>query len=246
MIYLLLVYILIVIILYTYSQIYLNKKHSWWLNLIHSITLWFTYLLEKLWILNIRNKYKKQTPKVIELLKELDIKFHIVYGTFLFAYRNNNFADEDIDIGIFEEDFSLNINEKLSKNKFLLQEEWYLDGYLKEQTYVNKTLRISMDIFIISKNKIFAIGFDEKNNRYSKKEDLLLYSLKEINVNGTKVMAPAESKKYLEWIYFEWEKKDPNYHWLYGPSKRPNIIVENATNIKYIKYDNKKERNDFK
>lgn len=212
-----------------------NKKNHILLNIFYGITLLIPYPIEYMIEKMVRSKYNKITPIILKKLQDENIKFHIVFGTFLFAYRNKNFSDIDIDIAIYREDFSEQTKKSLSDLGFELKEEWYLDEQLSEQTYSHKKYNISMDIFHMSKESGFAPIFDEKNNRYSRRPQKYKYNLKELKINDVKVMGPQKPEEYLKWNYGNWKDKDSNYHWFYGSSSSSTIIVENA-NIKYKKY----------
>ena len=227
-------YVIAILAIYIFITMKYSKKHPWWLKLIHSITLFFTLLLELSFIHLVRSKYKRVTPNVLKDLNKLRFEYHIVYGTFLFAYRDNNFADNDIDIAVFRKDYNSKIIKEMESKSFILKEEWYIGNKLMEQTYVNKKLNVSLDIFIID-SEFEGLVFDEKNNRYSKRETTFSYKTKKYIFEGITLNAPANATEYLKWIYGEWDKKDPGYHWLYGPSKSPSVIIK-SKDIVYKKH----------
>lgn len=229
------IYFISVLFLYFFMKKKYSKKHPWWIILIHALTLTITLLLENFFIILKRKKYSKKTPVILKKLSDLNIPFHIVFGTLLFSYRNNSFLDDDIDIAVFRDEFNSNHKKEIEKMGFVLSEEWYLNDELCEQTYINKTQKISMDIFHMSRDEEFAPTFDEKHNRYSRRKTSYKYQTKLIGVGGLELLAPSNPEEYLKWNYGQWRKRDSNYHWFYGSSSNPPIIIDNA-NIKYIKY----------
>lgn len=229
------IYLVVATFLFLLGRKKYSARHTWWLSLIHAITIWITFIFEIMWIRSIRAKYNKRIPKVINSLNKSNLKYHLVYGPLLFAYRDGTFSDNDMDICMYYDDYNYEANEILKNLGFVLKEEWYLDGVLKEQTYINKIFKVDMDIFFIGKGEEFAPVFDEKNNRYSRRENTYKYDLADFTVDEITVKAPSNIEEYLEWVYGDWQKPDPNFHWLYGSSNKPSILVENA-NIEYKKY----------
>ena len=213
-----------------------NKKNHILLNIFYAITLLIFYPLEIIYFHLLRNKYNKTTKVVLTSLNKYGFKYHIVFGTFLFAFRDKNFRDTDIDICVYRKDFTKEQQETIKNLGFVLSEQWSLDGKISEQTYKHPKLKISMDIFHISRGEEFAPTFDEKNKRYARRPETLKYSLKEYTINGVVCNGPADGEKYLKWNYGIWKVKDSNYHWLHGSSSNPTIIVNDA-NIKYEKFD---------
>lgn len=213
-----------------------SKKNHIALNIFYAITLLIPYPLEMLVFFFIRSKYNKATRKVFVSLNKAGFKYHAVFGTFLFAFRDKNFMDTDIDICVYRDEFTKEQEEIVHKLGFKLVEQWSLDNQIAEQSYVSKNGKLHMDIFHIGRGEEFAPTFDEKNNRYARRPRAYKYELAEYEVDGVKFLGPKDGEEYLKWNYGVWEKRDPNYHWLYGSSTHPTIVVENA-NIEYKKFD---------
>ena len=218
-----------------YLQLFVyNKKNHIALKIFYIITLMIFYPLEKIVEYSIRKKYNKIAPKILNMINGSGIKFHAVYGTFLFMYRNNSFMDNDIDIAVWEKDWNKSNIKVMNGLGFTLEETYLLDGEIKEYCFKHKKLKASLDIFLLKKNNPKAYGFDPNNNRYATKPYDYKYETKTYNINGTKILGPSKPNEYLEWIYGDWKNKDPNYHWLHGSSIRPNIIIK-SEKIKVIK-----------
>ncbi|NQZ65719.1 MAG: hypothetical protein HRT99_00690 [Mycoplasmatales bacterium] len=211
-----------------------NRKNHIALSIFYIFTLMIPFPLEKIVEISLRSKYNRLAPKVFKLLNDEKIKFHAVFGTFLFAYRNNNFKDNDIDLGIWKSDWSDSILIKMKNAGFILHESYFLDGEIREHCFKHKNMSISLDIFIINDINPNGIGFDFENNRYCTKPKSFKYSLKQYVIGDTHINAPKEAEEYLSWLYGEWRKPDPNYHWFYGPTSSPNKIVQ-SDKIKVVK-----------
>ena len=215
---------------------YYNYKNHFILKIFYILILMFPFFIEKFIEKLIRLKYRINTPIIIKILNEEKIKFHAVFGTFLFMIRNNNFGDNDIDFAIWKNEWNeKEILFKLTKRGFVLKEKYFFNNELNELCFNHKKYNISMDIFIIDKNKSNGIGFDEKNHRYCIRPTNYSYSLKKYKVQGVEIYGPNMASEYLTWMYGKWEKPDENYHWFYGPSIFKNKIV-NSNNIKKITY----------
>jgi GR25 family glycosyltransferase involved in LPS biosynthesis/mannosyltransferase OCH1-like enzyme len=102
-------------------------------------------------------KYEKQIKfaKVLydmdELLKKYNIPYHLLFGTLLGAYRENKFIDHDIDIdlGVFFDDFNINIIKGNNKFKFVRSNGKIENGY--ECTFNHIEYNINVDIFLVYK-----------------------------------------------------------------------------------------------
>lgn len=229
-------YIALVILIFCLLQFKIwSKKNPVALNIFYALTLLLPYPFEILFFIILRNKYNKATKVVLNRLNKNKFKYHIVFGTFLFAYRDNNFKDTDIDICVYRDEFNQEQSKILENSGFVLEEQWSLDGKIAEQTWINKELNVSMDVFHIGRGKEFAPTFDEKNDRYARRPKAYKYELKEYMVDGIKIFGPKNAEEYLSWNYGTWKNKDNNYHWLYGSSTEPSVIIE-TKKIEYKKY----------
>ena len=194
-----------------------KNKYTLGLKIMHVITIFLLYPFEMAWFGLIRIKYNKITPGLIKQLSNEGLKFHIVFGTFLFYIRNNNFKDDDMDIAVYHQDYKdpKEVIKILNKIGFWLNESWVWKGQVAEYSFTNDK-NIQLDIYFFDKNDPRQRTWDEKNNRYARKEIKYAYKLKEYTYKDIKFMGPSEPKKYLEWEYGLWEQPDPTYHWFLG------------------------------
>lgn len=199
----------------------------------HSLTLMIFYPIFMLLESIKRRKYDRVTRNELALFAKKQLKFHLVFGGFLFYYRNKNFKDDDLDIAVFRKDFNDEFSKILIECGYFKIEEWSLDGKVMEQHWVKENF--SMDVFVIDSKNYFAPTFDEKNSRYGRRPTNLAYDVTEYEIDGIKFMAPSNPVEYLSWNYGDWQKPDPNYHWLYGATSTPNTIIESKS-IGYKKY----------
>ena len=95
------IYLLFLLILHLFLfVVFYNYKNHFILKIFYILILMFPFFIEKFIEKLIRLKYRINTPIIIKILNEEKIKFHAVFGTFLFMIRNNNFEDNDIDFAI--------------------------------------------------------------------------------------------------------------------------------------------------
>ncbi|MCR8612916.1 MAG: hypothetical protein NC236_00315 [Mycoplasma sp.] len=229
------IYLVFAIILLIYQMKSIGKRRHLALTIFHSLTL---MIFSPIFIIinkKTRAKYRKNTPWMIEEIEKRKVKYHLVWGTLLFAYRNNNFGDDDIDLGMFREDFNDKNLKAFTEIGFKLSEEWSIGSKVYERTYLHKKRKLSLDIFVVDKGHEKGMSFDEKNNRYSRRPTNIDYDIERIKIADIKSNVPKDIEKYLEWAYGDWKKPDKKYHWFYGPSKYPATIINDA-NIKYKKY----------
>ena len=218
------------------------QKHHWSIILLYLFSMMSLYPLELLVILFFRHKSAKAAPIVIKKLQELKIPFHAVFGTFLFIYRDQNFRDTDIDLGIWESDFKEEYIQKMQANGFFLKKVFGFDQKIYEYSFQHLPTKCQVDIFLLKKQDATGYSFDPKNNRYARKKEKLVYDLKEYRIKGIAVKGPADAEKYLESAYGEWKVRDPSYHWFYGGKNgSEQVIFENVNNIFYQNF-----KNDFK
>ena len=102
-----------------------------------------------------------------KILDENNQEFFLAYGTLLGCVRNNDFIpyDNDIDIGIFYDNFDINIINKIKESKLFRVASQCGDienGF--EITFIH-TNNVPIDIFIyykIKDNYYYCTSFDEK------------------------------------------------------------------------------------
>ena len=179
-----------------------------------------------------RNKYNKIAPKILAELNELKVPFHLVCGTLLFYFRDENFRDNDLDLGIKEDDFE-KINFKLLRKKgYIPREAWVLEGVLKEISFYSTKYKAQIDFFFLLNKNMEVHGFDFKKGLYNSMNGEIRYNTHTVVYNGVSFDIPEDPDKYLTWLYGDYKKPDHAFHWLYG-SKEAIRIVKHTNEMKY-------------
>lgn len=105
---------------------------------------------------------KDTLENIDKAFKDLGIDWFLTYGTLLGAYRDKDFIghDVDIDIGVFFEDYSKNIEVVLKKYGFRKKHQFEVDygKFALEETYDYKG--IGIDIFYFKKHQDILTGYD--------------------------------------------------------------------------------------
>ncbi|MFT4693935.1 MAG: phosphorylcholine metabolism protein LicD [Francisella sp.] len=182
------------------------------------------FIQKKIKIVKIHYRFKCHGADVLivakKALDESGVKFWLDFGTLLGYYREKSFikGDIDIDIGVFLDDYTINIEKNMVKNGFKLINNYIIQDaagiYGLEQTYVYK--KIKLDIFYYSyvskeilKTHAF-IPFEGLNYRRSLKEKNGLRVLEqylpyngfdEIEYFGEKFLIPSKTDGYLSYHY---------------------------------------------
>lgn len=112
------------------------------------------------------HKYGKEALGNIKMaFEEIQIPWFLVYGTLLGACREGKFIshDDDIDIGLFLDDYLETNFKVLEKYGFIKKHEFLVDdgNYAREETYLYKGL--SIDIFYFKKKDGYLIGHGFSN-----------------------------------------------------------------------------------
>ena len=168
--------------------------------------------------------YLKMLNKTKKALNRLNIPFFLSSGTCLGYYREGKFIDHDydIDIGIFKEDYSINIIKEMKKEGFLLYRVWgRLDSGLELSFRLPKTVlgrRAKIDIFV-------HYNTDEHTSWYSyapKKKKKIHYrvsrfGIKDVDFMGTTIGVPDLTLRYIQEHYGnDWfiskNRKDYKYY----------------------------------
>ena len=180
-------------------------------------------------------RFHKNSPLVLEQMsyafQEANVKAWLVYGTLLGYERNRDFIphDNDIDLGVFLEDRSQELEEILHRHGFRKVREYLVDNgeYGAEESY--ECNGVVIDIFYIKKDKnhysaltFYAEPGKSMKQTITKRGGLMVkefyftpYELKLVKFKGAEIYIPADSKKYLSEYY------GPNYlvpdpHWVTG------------------------------
>jgi len=188
----------------------------------------------------LKQEGKEVLKNIKDIFEELDIEWFLVYGTLLGAYREKDFIshDVDIDIGVFFEDYTKEIEKKFLKKGFIKKHMFVVDNgeFAIEETYVYNGLGIDIFYFKKVKDKLIGYGFinesglswDKTIEKYGGllvRELIFPYEgLKEHNFLGIECKIPKNPVKHLSSHYGEsFMNKDAKWE----PSK--------VTNVRYLK-----------
>lgn len=170
-------------------------------------------------------EYLDNLNKLFETLlifmKDNEIKYFIDGGTLLGAIREEGQIkfDDDIDIGMFQEDYEkmISLKEKLYlEHKIFLREDTHCLKILNRKGFTRQfrgetlTKYMCIDIFQFKKedDKII-LAFEENYNRfkdcYYLEEEF--YPLKEYKYDNLIVLGANDGEQYLSRYYGEWKKK---------------------------------------
>ena len=190
-----------------------------------------------------RDILHKNGKEALETLKkvfeELKIDWFLTYGTLLGAYRDKDFIshDIDIDIGLFFDDYSMQIENVMIKYGFKKRHEFLVnDGnFTRMETYIYKNLDVDIFYFHKNFNKLIGYGFINKeglswDKTIQKYGGLLVRELifpyeglDKIEFLGDYYPIPKNPKKHLSSHYGEnFMIKDAKW--------QPNKV----TNVKYL------------
>jgi hypothetical protein len=183
------------------------------------------------------NQIAFQTLKeAITILNNIKIPHFVMGGTLLGFVRNGDFIlhDNDIDIGIFIENWSPKINEELQKAGFKWTRKLGTNESGLEYTFYKNN--IQLDIFFWYKEQdYFWYGAWWKEN---KPENLIKLRFDKFTIvqssmfNGELFSVPSNAEHWLEQIYGkDWIIPNQNYHW-----------CASCQNIIQAPFDNKKEK----
>jgi phosphorylcholine metabolism protein LicD len=186
-----------------------------------------------------------------KVFNELGVKYWLVYGTLLGVYRDGKFIehDDDIDIGLFLDDYSENIKKVMNKYGFKLKREILIDNgdYGREETYELKG--IDIDLFYFIKKEDYFLAHDFKNEDGKswaktiqdngglivRERRFTPFSLKEIEFLNKKFYIPYPTKEHLASVYGD-DFMIPNPSW--NPYNEPkNIKILKNKIGKVISYE---------
>lgn len=178
--------------------------------------------------------------KVEVALEDFDVQYFADYGTLLGIIRDHTFIswDNDIDYGLLiDECFDWELFEKhLNNYGFVKKREFEIDKLVKEQTYSNINLGLTVDFFSHRnfKDKSTTYDFFRKENyiyhnehefHVRKAECIYIDKAKTVEFLGTTVHVPRNAEEYLENIYGKnWRIPDPN--WSEGEDNPDSLFRE--------------------
>lgn len=172
--------------------------------------------------------YIKILSMVSDIFKELDIPFFLSSGSLLGYYREGKFLehDYDIDIGIFQKDYTPKIIKKLKKKGFIYYRKFgnYKDGLELSFHLPNCSIgwKAKIDIFLHytedDNKSIYWISYYRKKRL---KYKVSAFDLKKINFMGVDVWIPYPTERYLVEHYgSDWtipRKHGIDYHYSMSP-----------------------------
>jgi len=170
---------------------------------------------------------------------ELNLQWWLEYGTLLGAIRDNDFIshDVDIDIGLFHDDYSPEIEKIFLKYGFVKKRAFLIDDglYGREETYSYNGVDVDLFYFKKNGNKLIGYGFKPAEgmtsaNTIKKMGGLLVREitfpyegLKSYMFKGIKVFIPSNAQEHLSAFYGEWREKNKKWN--------PYTM---AKNVKYL------------
>jgi phosphorylcholine metabolism protein LicD len=201
---------------------------------------------------NFNKNAKYVMHKIDEVFKELGIQYWLEYGTLLGAYREGAFIrhDLDIDLGLFLDDYSEEIDKVFKKHGFKLKRTILVDDgkYGREDTY--KLLNISIDLFYFTKynnTKMYVHDFKNEDGKSWTKTirdngGLIVreryfenYGFTTIRFLDSYFPVPANTDKHLASVYGK-DFMTPNPKW--NPYHKPkNVKILKDKIGKVISYD---------
>jgi hypothetical protein len=116
-------------------------------------------------------KFQETLEDAKKLLDSINVKFHLHSGTALGALREKDFIehDNDIDLGVFKEDYKEIIIETMEKEFNFSKKYGSIDNGL-ELKFIHKKNNIGIDIFLIYKkeDKLYQSVYNCKSERFEK------------------------------------------------------------------------------
>lgn len=199
------------------------------------------------------SKHKEFHEAKKQLLSEVrdtlkGCKWWIDFGTLLGAVREGDFikADNDTDVGVLAKHIDDDFFKKVEENpkitlgdKFNEPDNWFMTRIHLLNDKGNKLSvhgkQIFCDIYVYYPFEDYYVM--RQGQTYFKIPGDHAGKLVDISINGIRVPAPSNAKKYIESIYGEdWEK--PND----GRTQHYNIINTHMKNVKKYKYDRKNDK----
>jgi hypothetical protein len=147
-----------------------------------------------------------------EVLDNAGVRFFLMFGTLLGAVRDEDFVegDDDVDIGIFEEDMTVDKGEKyrteIEKKGYGLYEGGTVDGvyncfYIQKPGYPCKVdtyaFRKKDDNYYVLKRVNGGVWGIKYPAKYFSK-------LAPIKFKGTDYLTPAPAEEFLEYMWGTW------------------------------------------
>jgi len=147
-----------------------------------------------------------------EILDTLGVKFFLSNGTALGYHRNGDFIshDQDIDLGVFIDDWDPNIIEAFVGAGYEAQASGSIDSGLEYSFRKGE----KVDIFFYYRDEDWwhGIYFGDKSAKYIYKP----FELEEVVFSGLRVLCPTKDYLNNEFGY-DWIHPVKEWHWWYSP-----------------------------
>lgn len=189
---------------------------------------------------SLQNEGLNVIKNVENALTNFNVDFFADYGTLLGIIRDHAFIswDNDLDYGLLINDsFDWGLFEKhLNGTGFVKVRQFELNGKIKEQTYSDKQLGLTIDFFSHQNcgNSNITYDFYRKENyiyqnehefHVRKAELIKISGIKSINFLGTTVHVPQDAEEYLANVYSKnWRVPDPN--WVDGAENPHSVFFD--------------------
>ena len=176
--------------------------------------------------------------QVIDLLNQNEIRYTLICGSLLGAYRDKNIieGDDDFDLGLFAKDYE-KVRQLLIDNNIVIKALWRREISILSTPPIPKC---QIDLFFLEKEGSNLYLYSQKPNPLSKKWNLewrrqfpakYFKEFVPIDFIGLEVMIPKDTEKILEHHYGNWKVKDSNAE---GNLWKPDSIDHNYREIAIV------------
>lgn len=159
---------------------------------------------------------KNRFLPVLKQMMAISDKFFLMYGTLLGCIRDGEFIewDDDMDIGILEEDWNDDFIAELSK---------FAQVSVSKHNNRTSKIRLVHD----HDHTCLNIMRDENGDRFFTEGNITLTvpgkylkEFKEIDFYDMKVRVPVNAEEFLAWDYGDWKTPQKEYNW----TSKPGLI----------------------
>ena len=188
------------------------------------------------------NQFRKNGKETLFIIKEVldkhSVSYWLDYGTLLGAIREDNLInhDSDIDIAIFYNDFTIEIEKDLTKRGFVKKKQYKLEfsGRIVEQTYEYRNVNIDLFFYLKHSDTITGYSF-YAHTSFEKAMKTLggLYTIEtkfkfegidKYSFLGTYFNVPKDPISYLKQHYgTNYFIPDPNWNYVTDPLNSKTI-----------------------
>jgi len=165
----------------------------------------------------------------IECLNNNNLAYFAIDGTLLGIIRENDFIsyDTDIDLGVFMEQWDLEIFAKITKDMmskgFILYHSFGIFGKCFEVAWYRNGIKIDFFFYKKCEGKIRFNAF--LNGGRNLPDDVLTYEydfkkfneFESVNFKGMRIVIPKNYEYVLETKYGDWKTRRSKWDWAYSP-----------------------------